>query len=67
MVTRYDQKNTSKKNSEYAPLIINISEWDRNKDAEHFVDILTTFINDVNKSDDMLGKPTTERERERSP
>ena len=38
---------------------------DRNKDAEHFVDILTTFINDVNTSGDILGEQTTERENAR--
>ena len=60
IVTRYDQRNTSDKNSEYAALIINISERDRGKDVEHFVDILTTFINDVNKSHHLFGKPTNE-------
>ena len=49
IVRRYDQRNTSDKNSADAALISNISEKDRAKDVEQFDDILRTFINDTNK------------------
>ena len=46
---RYDQSNTSDKNSAYAALISNISEKDRARDVEQFDDILRTFTNEMNK------------------
>ena len=55
IVRRYDQRNTSDKNSAYAALISNISEKDRAKDVEQFDDILGTFINDTNKFENRFG------------
>ena len=53
---RYDQRNTSDKNSAYAALISNISETDRAKDVEQFDDILRTFTNEMNKFEHGIGK-----------
>ena len=56
IVRRYDQRNTSDKNSAYAALISNISDRDRAKDVEHLDDILRTLIIDVNKFENRFGK-----------
>ena len=53
---RYDQRNTSDKNSAYAALISNITEKDRAQDVEQFDDILRTLINDMNKFENRFGK-----------
>ena len=55
-VRRYDQRNTSDKNSAYAAMISNISEKDRAKDVAQFVDILRTFTNAMNKFENRFGK-----------
>ena len=55
IVRRFDQRNTSDKNSAYAALISNISERDRAKDVEHFDDILRSIINDTNKFENRFG------------
>ena len=55
IVTRYDQRTMSDKNSAYAALISNISEKDRAKDVEQFDDILRTFINEMNKFESRFG------------
>ena len=52
---RYDQRDTSDKNSAYEELISNISEKDRAKDVEHFDDILRTFITDTNRFENRFG------------
>ena len=54
-VRRYDQRNTSDKNSAYAALISNFSEKERSKDVEPFNDILRTFINKMNKFESRFG------------
>ena len=52
---RYDQRNTSDKNSAYAALISNISERDRANDVEHFDDILRKPIHNTNKFQNRFG------------
>ena len=49
IVKRYDQRNTSDRSSAYGALISNITEKDRAKDVEQFVDILRTFTNEMTK------------------
>ena len=55
-VRRYDQSNTSDKNSAYAALISNISEKDRARDVEQFDDILRMFTNEMNNFESRFGK-----------
>ena len=52
---RYDQRNTSDKNSVYAALISKISEGERTKNVEQFDDIPRTFINETNKFEARFG------------
>ena len=56
IVRRYDQRNTSDKNSAYAALVSNINERDKAKDVEQFDGILSTFKNEMTKFENRFGK-----------
>ena len=59
---RYDQRNTSDKNSEYAALFSNICERYQDRDVEQFDDVLGAVINETDKFENRFGKIRDEEE-----